>query len=157
MKSETFLAFNRDNDGPARFGERAPTLEAAVSYDIYDEIDRRNGWTDEESPKPKDEAIESGANMLREFILFCVQGFALDDEKQFRTCLRRFVAISHHFFPNVLRGPQVMVQGRYGGRGKLVEGPPLTLKQLAMQPQLRSCEKQLKRMAAEFMKRLQET
>jgi hypothetical protein len=150
-----FLAYKRAGVD----GEQVELESAIDEWDsILDDMDRRNGWTDEHSPKPDDdhdELVKAAARGLRTALQFMWDGVVLTDPASMRTAIRRWVAISNQVCPDALRGVKVAIKSGPRGRLKLVDGPPLTLQQLAMMPQVRTCEKQLQRMAAEFMTRLE--
>lgn len=151
----TFIAYQRVPDGA--HGGTKSELEAAIDPwdEAIDEIDRHLGFKEPGAESTHDERadeIEFAAKGFKTMLQFCWDGVTLEpDGVGLRTALRRFVAIAHHLCPDVLRG-EAMTKTR---RGKLrrVDGGPLTIAQLASQPQISTYPKQLEKMAAEFMAR----
>lgn len=113
--AETFLAFERSTRSPR------PTLTTAVTYDVAEEIDQRNGWTE---PGERHHLLNhSDATIAREIFTFCFGKQKLDPQgKGMRAAFRRFVAISWMLASEKMVG---------------LDGKPLSLDKLGKQPQLR--------------------
>jgi hypothetical protein len=150
--AEPFLAYVRTPDGTR--GSTKVVLETAVSYDIAGGIDERNGWVEPNAELTHDQLaaeIEAEARQLREFILFCWEGIALDDEIQFNLAIRRFCSVAFVLFPNVLCTQVERERGQHG-RYVVVDGTPISLAALS---RLVTCDpKTMKRLAAQFLERI---
>jgi len=151
MQGETFSAFTDEKGVP-------PRLETAVSYDIYSEIDERNGWKDGE-PTPDEHAalIEREAKIFREFFNYCTEGVVLDKAGHgMKKLIRRFVAVATAISPEVLCGERLKAtaDGRLRPKEVWRDGLPLTLTQLAAQPQVKMDPKELRKLSDEFLKRV---
>jgi hypothetical protein len=128
MNSETFCAyqFPRNNDhGPGQ-------LVAAVSFDLAQDIDERNGWLEPaEQPSKLAEAHvacqQSAAAGLNELILFCFRGQPLHS-RSVKLVIQKLVAIAFHVNNSELRAPlRVPVHNGFVERA----GPPISLAALA--------------------------
>jgi hypothetical protein len=143
----SFLAFERHLKRAT--GESVATMEAAYNpwETELDAMDERLGFKEPDAVEPDDtdsQTVVLAAKGLSELFLFCFHGNKLDARGVgLQKAIRRFVAVAHDL------GGKFMCHGESEGKLK-GGGPPLTAKELARLPDVKTTPKQLRKLAKDF-------
>ena len=106
------------------------------------------------NPDDRTATAEECAFFFAQFLSFVLEGVQLDpDGKGMTTVVRRWIAIGYHLFPDMFTTP---VDPQRPNRNWRTPGPLITMTELSRQPLVGCDPKTLKKMAQQFVARMEQ-